>query len=224
MRRYSLFFISLCAPAIVSAAEPPALSTAAATVDVSSSAFQTVCDDLRAVTLVQADFTEEKTLHILSHPLESKGTLLFSPQQGVFRVMQEPVHQELLITRAQLTQKDAQGNIQHMGVRGQPAAQAFVDVFLSFFSGDRRGWEKTFETVFSGSERAWTIALIPRRKSPAKKVLRKILLEGHEGVLDTMTLTEANGDETHTQYSRQQVFHDQTYESSFHFPKDLKNP
>ncbi len=102
--------------------------------------------------LVQADFVEEKTMRILSRPLESKGTLTFSPQEGVYRVMQEPVHQELLITRSQLVQKDAAGTVQRMKVRGQPAAQVFVDVFLSFFSGDRQAWDKTFDASFSGSD------------------------------------------------------------------------
>jgi hypothetical protein len=199
----------------VHALEPPAPSTAA---------FQTVCDDLRAVTRVKAEFVEEKTLHILSHPIQSTGTILFSPQEGVYRIMQQPVHQELLITRSRLVQKDAQGTVQHMSVRGQPAAQAFVDVFLSFFTGDRHGWEKTFDAAFSGSVSDWKIELIPRRKSPAAKTLRKILLEGREGVLDAMTLTETNGDETHTVYTHQQVSHDETSRASFHFPTDLTSP
>src|SRR5580704_5293780 len=124
MPRYSWFYFFLCTSLLAASPQAP-LSTD----------FQTVCDDLRAVTLVQADFVEEKTMHILSHPLESKGTLTFSPQQGVYRVMMEPVHQELLITRSQLVQKDAAGTVQRISVRGQPAAQVFVDVFLSFFSG-----------------------------------------------------------------------------------------
>ncbi len=189
---------------------------------ISPSAFQQVCDELRAVTLVQADFVEQKTLHILSHPLESKGTLLFSPRRGVYRVMKEPVRQEILITREHLVQRDALGHVNRMSVRGQPAAQAFVDVFLSFFAGDPRGWDKTFEAMFSGSVDAWTINLIPRRKSPAAKALRQIVLAGHGGVLDTMTITEANGDETQTSYSNQKVFHDENAAASSSFPTDLK--
>src|ERR1700687_4080146 len=173
---------SLCIAKNISATEPPKISTATPTVALSSSAFQAVCEDLQTVTRVEADFVEEKTLHILSHPLLSKGTLLFSAQQGVYRVMQEPMHQELLITRTQLVQKDAQGTVQRMSVRGQPAAQVFVDVFLSFFAGYRREWEKTFAAIFSGAENNWKIDMIPRRGSPAAKALRKITLEGHEGV------------------------------------------
>jgi outer membrane lipoprotein-sorting protein len=209
------FLFCLCLSQMVLAAEPQASLPAA---------FQVVSDDLRAVTLVQADFVEEKTMHILSHPLESKGTLMFSPQHGVYRVMQEPVHQELLITRSQLIQKDAEGTVQRMRVRGQPAAQVFVDVFLSFFAGDRRVWEKTFEAVFSGERSHWKIELIPRRKSPAAKALRRILLEGREGIVDVMTLTEANGDETRTVYTNQKISHEQTQDASFHFPTDLQSP
>ena len=208
----------------VAATDAPAPSTAPAAVDVSSSAFETVCADLRAASLVKADFVETKTLRILSHPLESKGTLWFSPTQGVYRVMQEPVHQELLISRTQLVQKDAQGTVQRMGVRGQPAAEVFVDVFLSFFAGDRRGWEKTFAAVFSGSVDDWKIELIPRPKGPAAKALRRILLAGHGGLLDMMTLTEANGDETRTVYTHHQVSYAATAVDSFHFPTELTAP
>ena len=177
---------------------------------------------LEAVTQVHADFVEEKTLHLLDHPLRSRGTLLFSPKQGVYRVLLEPVHQEQLITRSQVMQKDAQGTVQRMKVRDQPAARAFVDVFLSFFSGDRSAWNKTFQARFEGSLQDWKIELIPHRKSQAEKALRKILLEGHEGLLDAMTLTETNGDVTRTRYTNQQVARDSAGDAVMPFPTDLK--
>jgi hypothetical protein len=186
-----------------------------------AAAFQQVCADLRAVTRAQAEFTEEKTLQILSHPLQSKGTLLFSPQDGVYRVQREPLHQEMLITRSQLVQKDAQGVVHRMSVRGQPAAQAFVDVFLSFFAGDQRAWEKNFEAAFAGIEENWKIVFTPRRKSPVAKALRRIVLEGRQGTLHRMTITEANGDETRTVYTHQQVWMGPVDPTAIPFPNDL---
>jgi hypothetical protein len=73
---------------------------------------------------------------------------LFSPLHGVYRVLLEPVHQEMLITRTQLVQKDAPGTVQRMSVRGQPAAEAFVDVFLSFFPVTAAGGRRRLTWIF----------------------------------------------------------------------------
>lgn len=197
----------------------PAEEVASSTAD-----FETVSADLRQVTWVEADFTEEKTLHILTHPLHSSGTLMFSPQRGIYRVMTDPVHQEMLITRSELVQKDAQGNVQRMNVRGQQAAHAFVDIFLSFFDGDQKAWRKAFDMSFSGTAAAWTIEFVPHRKSPVDKALRRIVLEGRDGTLDAMTFTEANGDETHTVYSDQKVYQGNEGDAALRFPTDLKTP
>jgi hypothetical protein len=177
-------------------------------------AFQAVCADLRAVTEIQADFEEDKTLKILAHPLHSQGTLHFSQSQGIYRVMTTPVHQEMLITRAQFVQKNAEGAIQRMSVRKQPAARAFVDVFLSFFSGDQDAWKKVFDVTFAGTREEWKITFAPKRKNPAAQFLHNIVLEGREGILNAMTLTEVNGDVTHTVYSNQHAPTDP-------FPTDL---
>jgi hypothetical protein len=184
-------------------------------------AFQKVCEELQAATRVQADFVETKTLRMLDNPLTSSGTLLFSPQQGVYLVRTEPVRQELLITRSEFIQKDAQGSVQKMKVRSQPAARAFVDVFLSFFSGDRNRWEKAFQAEFEGSVGTWKIELIPHKKSPAAQSLQKIVLKGRGGALDALTLIEANGDQTHTVYTNHQISRN-AGDATLPFPTDLK--
>jgi len=216
-----LFFISSFRA--ISAYDPVVISTLPVT-DVASSDFQTVCEHLRAVTLVQADFAEEKTLNILTHPIASTGTLLFSPKSGVYRVTLTPIHQELLITRSQFIQKDAQGNVQRMSVQRQPVAQAFVDVFLSFFAGDKQAWERTFEAFFSGSLERWRIVFLPRHNSPAAKAIRKIVFEGHDGIVDEISLIESNGDGTHTIYTHQRVSQGVLAESDQRFPADLATP
>src|ERR1039457_5876474 len=173
---------------------PPAVNEVTAVVP-SSAAFREVCQKLRDVTLVEAEFSEEKTLHILSHPLHSSGTLLFSPQRGVYRVMKEPVVQEMLITRSQLIQKNAEGSVEHMKVARQPVARVFIDIFLSFFSDERNTWDKMFDVTFSGTLPDWRIVFAAKHESPVAQAIRDIALEGHDGVLSAMTLTESNGDQ-----------------------------
>jgi hypothetical protein len=185
-----------------------------------SDPFKTVCQDLRAVTFVESDFSEEKKMHLLAHPLQSRGTLMFSPKQGVYRVMTTPIHAEFLVTRTALVQKDSQGKVQRMAVRSQPAARAFVDVFLSFFSGDEEAWRKTFDVSFSGTEDSWRIEFVPHEKSPVARALRGIVLEGSKGILAAMTLTEANGDVTQTTYSNERISHDKA--AAANFPSDLR--
>src|ERR1019366_1567095 len=141
------------------AAEPPSPGSE---VHASSAAFQEVCAKLREAIFVETEYSEEKSLQILSHPLHSSGTLLFSPERGVYRVMKEPIVQEMLITRSQVIQKNADGTVERMAVARQPAARAFIDIFLSFFSGDRAAWEKTFDVTFSGQIPDWRLVFAAR--------------------------------------------------------------
>ena len=188
----------------------------------SSAAFQEVCKKLRDVTLVEAEFSEEKTLHILSHPLHSSGTLLFSPQRGVFRVMKEPLAQEMLITRSQLIQKNAEGAVEHMKVAHQPVARAFIEIFLSFFSDDRNTWDRLFDVTFSGTVPEWRIVFVAKQASPVAQAIHDIALEGHDGVLSAMTLTESNGDQTRTTYLHPVIYRGVEGEkAAAAFPSDL---
>ena len=201
---------------------PPAAVNEVAAVVPSSAAFQEVCQKLRDVTLVEAEFSEEKTLHILSHPLHSSGTLLFSPQRGVYRVMKEPVVQEMLITRSQLIQKNAEGAVEHMKVAHQPVARAFIDIFLSFFSDERNTWDKMFDVTFSGTVPDWRIIFVAKHESTVAQAIHDMTLEGHDGVLSAMTLTESNGDQTRTTYLHPVIYRGAKGEKApAAFPSDL---
>jgi hypothetical protein len=179
--------------------------------------FYQVCAALRAVTGIEADFAEDKTLHILQRPLHSTGKLMFSPTQGVYRVMEEPVHQELLISRSLFVQRNADGVVERMSVRRQQSTKAFVDIFLSFFSGDWKTWDRAFNVTFSGTLMAWKMRFVPRPNNPAARALHEAVLEGSQGVLNAMTITEANGDVTRTVYSNQRPL-------THPFPADLGAP
>jgi len=115
-------------------------------------------------------------------------------------VMKEPLVQEMLITRSQVIQKNADGTVERMAVARQPAARAFINIFLSFFSDDQKALEKTFDVSFTGEVPSWKIVFTPKRGSPVAQAIHDMSLEGHEGVLEAMILTEANGDRTRTTY------------------------
>lgn len=188
-------------------------------------AFQAICDKFQTIKMVETNYSEEKVLQILDHPLLSRGTLIFSPEQGIYRHMKDPFEQEILMTRSRLIQHTAGESVQEIPVRRQPVAQAFVEVMMSFFSGDRQTWEKYFEATFTGTEAEWKIQFIPRKGSPIAIAINRILLEGSTDLLASMTVIEKNGDATRTLYSNQRVFRAAEGEEALHrFPLELKSP
>jgi hypothetical protein len=109
-----------------------------------------------------------------------------------------------------------------MKVAHQPVARAFIDIFLSFFSDDRNTWDQMFDVAFSGTVSDWRIVFVAKHESPAAQAIHDMTLEGHDGVLSAMTLTEVNGDRTRTTYLHPVIYRGAEGEkAAATFPSDL---
>ncbi len=150
-----------------------------------------------------ADFDEEKQIALLRQPLRASGSLIFIPQQGLYRQLKKPFAQELLITPTALYQRNASGTTDSLPLAKVPVAQSFVDAFLAVFSGSWDTLQTHFQVFFAPAAQSadpsqpslWRLGLKPLDTTMAQ-VIACLVLSGEHQHLTTLQIQETNGDIT----------------------------
>jgi len=215
----------------------PAITAASATAPLASCAdwdnrFQqsltraTVPEVLRRVLAVHQDqgftsrFAETKHIGLLRHPLRSTGQLVFIPRQGLYRQLNSPFQQEMLITDRAIYQRYAGGATETMALAKLPAAKAFVEAFLAVFSGSWDTLHAHFHVYFSAHESEWQLGLKPAHPVMAK-VISCLVLDGEQERLVALYVQETNGDITANQFLDGRILPESqwaAYRDRFHWP------
>ncbi len=144
-------------------------------------------------------FTEEKRITVLRQPLTSSGQLIFLPTQGLYRQLQKPFTQELLITAKAIRQRNASGGTTVLDLDKLPVAQAFVGAFLALFAGSWDALHTHFEVYFMQDKQQWQLGLKPINAAMAQ-LISCLVLEGEQERLVALWVQETNGDVTHDQF------------------------
>jgi hypothetical protein len=144
-------------------------------------------------------FTEEKRMTVLRKPLTSSGHLLFIPTRGLYRHLQKPFVQEMLITPEAIHQRQANDRTIALPLDTLPGAKAFVGAFLALFSGSWDALLTHFEVYFAQDTSQWHLGLKPTNEAMAK-MIACLVLEGKETQLGALWMQERNGDVTYDRF------------------------
>jgi hypothetical protein len=186
----------------------------------------TVPEALRRILAVHQDhgftshFAEAKHIGLLRHPLRSTGQLVFIPRQGLYRQLNSPFQQEMLITDRAIYQRYASGATETMALAKLPAAKAFVEAFLAVFSGSWDTLHTHFHVYFSAHESGWQLGLKPAHPVMAK-VISCLVLDGAQERLLALHVQESNGDVTSDRFSDARILPESqwaAYRDRFHWP------
>jgi hypothetical protein len=140
-------------------------------------------------------FEEIKHIELLRRPLRSSGELVFIPNRGLYRQLQRPLEQELLITDRAIYQRHASGPAETLSLDKLPAAKAFVDAFLAVFSGSWEMLHQHFHVYFATRRAGWQLGLKPVHATMAK-LISCLVLDGEQDRLTALHVQETNGDTT----------------------------
>jgi hypothetical protein len=185
----------------------------------------TVPEALRRILAVHQDhgftshFAEAKHIGLLRHPLRSTGQLVFIPRQGLYRQLNSPFQQEMLITDRAIYQRYASGATETMALAKLPAAKAFVEAFLAVFSGSWDTLHTHFHVYFSAHESGWQLGLKPAHPVMAK-VISCLVLDGAQERLLALHVQESNGDVTSDRFSDARILPESqwaAYRDRFHW-------
>ncbi|WP_310601362.1 outer membrane lipoprotein carrier protein LolA [Desulfobulbus sp.] len=150
---------------------------------------------------VQADFTQEKHLAILTRPLISRGTLAFQAPGSLRWEYLRPIHTVLLLHDGRIDKLiERDGRFERDNGAGVDAMRTVLQDIGSWLDG-RFGDNPLFAVSRTGAQ---TLVLTPREPGLETVIKRiELRLGAQEGVMDRITIVE--GDEAVTVLTFSQV-------------------
>ena len=169
----------------------PALSGAetASTWDV-----RQLMQELSQVKEAKGTFTESKHLQVLSHPLESSGTLLFKAPDHLEKHTVAPKAESLVLDKGVLRIDNKARNIKRtLQLQDYPALWALVESIRSTLAGDLETLQRFYTIELDGNSSGWTMTLQPIELK-MREVVSEVRISGHANIIDSIETREANGD------------------------------
>ena len=172
----------------------------APTVNAQNTELKQVFAQLGAMPVVRAQFEQQKKLASLNKTYVSKGTVLFSKNQGVLWQIQSPVKADLVVTPRKLVQKTQRTSSQ-IEVDKTPYGSV-ATMFLQLMSGNEAALAKNFNVVSANySPTQWNVSLTPK-SSLFKKLFVQVDAQGQRYV-DRITILEQANNRTIIRFSQQ---------------------
>jgi hypothetical protein len=154
---------------------------------------------------LEARFVEVKQMALLAVPLESSGTLFYSPPGLLARHIVKPAESAVVIEPGRVRIWDGVG-WEAIDLSAQPVVRRFVDSFVVLLAGDEESLRRRYEAQYAvernaeGRPSGWRLVLRPRF-APLNKVVKLLELHGRGLRVSRMRMVELDGDETTTTFS-----------------------
>ncbi len=171
---------------------------------------------------LEATFVESKSLALLAAPLTTRGRLYYLRPGHLTRVVDGVQPTWLRISPSALHMEGPEGE-QSIDLSKNADLRLFVTSVVKILAGDHATLEQSYELEFTPLDtpkqepatrddqdaaegaaldaatppQAWTLKLTPRAK-PLTEMLRRLTLRGRGFLVETIELTEENGDTTLT--------------------------
>ena len=142
----------------------------------------------------RARFVEQKTLSVLSTPIESRGELSFKSPDHLQKKTTQPVQETLTVERDRVILNRG-GKEQVIQLDEQPEMRAFIDSLRATFSGDLPTLKKSFLVKLSGTASKWTLSLRPLSAN-LQRILVEVTIQGRNSEILYIETTMLNGDRT----------------------------
>lgn len=140
-------------------------------------------------------FVERRHSTLLRAPLESRGTLAFTPPDRLQRSVTAPRRETVTIEGETLTIDAGDGKPRTLRVDAYPALAGFVQSLRATLAGDLTGLQRHFSIAMQGGPAAWTLTLLPF-DAALKEAVERIEMRGRAGEVDRIDIHERGGDRT----------------------------
>jgi Outer membrane lipoprotein carrier protein LolA-like len=148
---------------------------------------------------VRAQFRQIQTLAALKAPLISTGSLLFVHERGVIWRVDTPYRATYVIGDGGVAEIDADGRRVARGAQRAGGVAQVSRIMRAILGGDLSALYSQFDVAASGTPAQWCLQLTPNQPQLAQ-ALKGLRMEGG-ALLQTLTITAANGDTTHIDFS-----------------------
>ena len=142
----------------------------------------------------RARFVEQKTLSVLSTPIESRGELTFKSPDFLQKKTTQPIQETLTVERDRVI-LNRNGKEQVIQLDTQPDMRAFIDSLRATLSGDLPTLKKSFLVKLSGPANKWTLSLRPLSAN-LQRILVEVSIQGRNSEILYIETSMLNGDRT----------------------------
>lgn len=177
----------------------PAWGAQSAGQGTSADSLEALLGDQGQVDHLEGRFEQSKYIADLETTLDSSGRFRFDAEQGLQWQILEPVPTQLRITPTEIIEEQDGEEVMRMDVDEQPMTRAISEVFFAIFGGDWDKLTERFRVESLAADSGWHFRLDPRGEL-LKSYLDTIELQGTD-YLETLILSESNGDRTRIQLS-----------------------
>jgi hypothetical protein len=140
----------------------------------------------------EADYTENKYLSMLSHPLESSGELIYDAPDHLEQRSLKPRPQTLVLDHGLVTVQAGRRR-RVLRLEDYPQIAPLIDSMRSILAGDRAALERIFELQFTGTLEHWQLQLTPRDSQLAAHV-KRIEMRGERDAVREVQVLQSDGD------------------------------
>jgi outer membrane lipoprotein-sorting protein len=145
-------------------------------------------------------FNETRSSPILKQPIETSGTMTFTPPARLERRTLKPRAERFVVDGDTLT-VDTNGDKRTLRLADFPALRASIESLRATLSGDLATLRRYYRVELGGTESQWQLLLLPREPEMAELV-RSIRIDGMRSRIVRVEVFEASGDRTVTTLSK----------------------
>ncbi|AZQ12382.1 outer membrane lipoprotein carrier protein LolA [Shewanella khirikhana] len=173
---------------------------------------------------VRGEFEQTRTLKALKRPLLSRGSFVFSPEQGLMWAQSQPFENLLILSETRMLSRDSEGLWQQTEVDAKAGPATLMPMLVkAMMGGDMATLEQHFSLTLNVTDNRWQLSLTPK-DSDIKALFAAIELEGsfaneaspdgaetrtnkastNKASTDRLKLISPNGDISDIHFSKQQ--------------------
>jgi outer membrane lipoprotein-sorting protein len=150
--------------------------------------------DLARVKKSQVTFTQRKFMKVLTSPLETSGTLVYTAPNRLEKHTLLPKPESMVVDQDTLTLENP---VRHqrrvLALQDYPAVWAFVESIRATLAGNQQALARFYRTALEGGPEHWRLVLTPKELSMQALVTR-IRIDGGGARIERIEIDEADGD------------------------------
>jgi len=173
-------------------------------------AFQEIAGRLAAPAVLRGNFTQARTIALISRPLESSGSFILS-DMGLYWQQDKPLRSIMIADGERLVQQFEDGPLQGIDTAQNPMVLTFSSSFLNIFRGSEAELRSNFEIAVKREGDLWTIGLAPTTY-PMSEAIDSIILRGR-AYIEELTVINRSSDKTMIRFSDLRTEPDQLTEN-----------
>lgn len=150
--------------------------------------------DLAQVKSASAQFTERKTMHMLSAPVVTSGTLAYVAPDRLQKITLTPVPERFVLERDEIVIAGGPDNQVHrFSLSDYPQIGGLVEGIRATLAGDLPTLERFYTVQLTGSAADWQLLLQPK-DADLVRFVKWIRIQGGGNRIATITTESSDGD------------------------------